>query len=102
MPKTTLHINSGICKCGCSWKDHHLGMIVNWNTVVAVKLYYEKNFSDRTFEGVNGYPLYVPQECEKYGCNEDGGMRYNKETQEMEDHCHGYEDKDGPLGEVEY
>jgi hypothetical protein len=35
---------------------------------------------------------YVPQECDHFGCNETGGMKYNKETHEWEDHCHGYRD----------
>jgi hypothetical protein len=35
---------------------------------------------------------YIPQECEAYGFNETGGMKYNLETQEYEDHCHGYRD----------
>lgn len=102
MNKMTLYVNSGVCKCGCSWEDHHLGGIVNWNAIVAMKLFFEKNFPDKVIENINGYPLYIPQECEHYGCNEYGGKKYNEETGEHEDHCHQYEDKDGPLGVVEY
>ena len=35
---------------------------------------------------------YVPEECVAFGCNETGGMKYNKETREWEDHCHSYRD----------
>lgn len=75
---------------------------MNNRAIVAAKLFFEKNFPDKVIERVNGYPLYIPQECDHYGCNEYGGMKYNEETNEMEDHCQQYEDKDGPLGEVEY
>lgn len=90
----TLDINSGICKCGCDWQDHHLGMIVNADAWAAIEKWCKEN--NRT------YPPYVPQECDHYGFNEYGGMRYNKETDEYEDHCHGYEDVDGPLAEIEW
>lgn len=98
----TLHINSGICKCGCSWEDHHLGCIVNWDVITKIKLWYEENYPNDRYDGVNGYPLYVPQECERYGCNEYGGKKYNEETDEYEDHCHQYEDKDGPLAIINF
>lgn len=87
MSSMTLYINSGICKCGCPWDDHHLGVIVNSAAYKALP---------------EGYPPYIPQECERFGFNEDGGKKYNKETGKIEDHCHQYEDKDGPLGKVEY
>lgn len=35
---------------------------------------------------------YVPDECDAFGFNEVGGMKYNKETKKWEDHCHGYVD----------
>ncbi len=60
---------SGICKCGHSYKDHHLGCVLN-----------EDYFND-TGE------LYLPQECEFYGCNEDGGL-----DAEGNEHCSGYRD----------
>lgn len=102
MRRAILHINSGICKCGCSWEDHHLSFIMNGEVIVAIKLFYEKNFPDRVWPKVNGYPLYVPEECEAHGFNELGGKKLNSESGEYEDHCHSYEDKDGPLGEVYY
>lgn len=102
MTKAVLHINSGICKCGCSWEDHHLTLIMNRNAIIAIKLYYEANFPDKVWDNVNGYPLYVPEECEHFGFNELGGKKYNPETHRWEEHCNQYEDKDGPLGEVEY
>ena len=93
----TLHINSGICKCGCSWEEHHLSLIVNPRVIFAIKEFYDKNYPNYKYSGVNGYPLYIPGECETYGSNESGGKKYNQETCEYEDHCHQYEDKDGPL-----
>lgn len=39
---------------------------------------------------------YIPDECCHYGCNEVGGMKYNKETEDWEDHCHGYVDSMEP------
>ena len=65
---------SGVCICGCSWDEHHLGVVMN-------KEYYEKTGE-----------AYVPQECDHFGCNETGGMKFNKETGEWEDHCFGYRD----------
>ncbi len=60
---------SGICVCGHSWEDHHLGVIVN-----------QKIAEER-------HEMYVPQECEFYGHNEDGGL-----DAEGNEHCFGYRD----------
>lgn len=60
---------SGICVCGHSWEDHHLGMVLN----------------DVYFEATG--ESYVPQECEYYGHNETGGL-----DAEGKDHCHRYRD----------
>jgi hypothetical protein len=65
---------SGICTCGHSWDEHHLCMVMR------------QDYHDQTQES------YIPDECCYYGCNEVGGMKYNKETKEWEDHCHGYVD----------
>jgi hypothetical protein len=65
---------TGICVCGCSWEDHHCGMAMNLEYVA------------QTGEA------YIPDECTNYGFNEVGGMKYNEETQEWEDHCYGYRD----------
>jgi hypothetical protein len=67
---------TGICKCDCSWEDHHLGMVMN------------EEYVNATGEA------YIAQECTKYGFNEVGGMKYNKKTKEWEDHCYGYKDKE--------
>lgn len=61
---------SGICKCGHSWEDHHLGIVMN------------EDFYNQTHEG------YVPQECEFFGFNEMGGLDI-----EGNEHCSRYEDK---------
>lgn len=60
---------SGICKCGHSWQNHHLGVVMN------------RDFYEATHEA------YVPQECEFYGFNEMGGKDRNGN-----DHCFNYED----------
>lgn len=39
---------------------------------------------------------YVPQECEFYGCNEVGGMKYDATTNTWTNHCHGYRDSGWP------
>lgn len=65
---------SGTCICGHNWQDHHLGMVMN------------PDYIKQTGE------YYIPQECEYYGCNEVGGLKFNIDTQEWEDHCHGYRD----------
>lgn len=64
---------SGICICGCSWEDHHLGMVMN------------KDYFNQTGES------YIPQECDKYGFNEVGGMKMD-ENGEWQEHCHSYKD----------
>jgi len=66
---------SGICVCGCSWEDHHLGVVMN------------REYANETGEA------YVPGECEAFGFNEVGGMKYNKATGKWEDHCHSYRDR---------
>jgi hypothetical protein len=65
---------SGICICGCSWDDHHLGMVMN------------RDYVEQTGE------VYIPDECDAFGFNEVGGMKYNTEKEAWEDHCHGYRD----------
>ena len=64
---------SGVCVCGHSWKDHHLGMVMRADAV----------------ETDGGPEYYVPQECEHYGSNEDGGKDADGNP-----HCDGYRDKD--------
>src|SRR6266478_3944 len=61
--------NSGICICGHSWEDHHLGIVMN-----------EDYFND-TGE------YYFPEECEVYGFNKTGGL-----DSEGNDHCGRYND----------
>lgn len=63
---------SGICICGHSWKQHHLGVVLN------------QDYYDETGES------YVPQECEAHGFNETGGL-----GPEGEPHCDRYQDR-GP------
>jgi hypothetical protein len=65
---------TGVCVCGCPWDKHHLCMVMR------------QDYLDATQE------QYIPDECCAYGFNEVGGMKYNKELGEWEDHCHGYRD----------
>jgi hypothetical protein len=65
---------SGVCICGCPWDAHHLGMVMN------------VEYAAETGEA------YVPDECDRFGCNEVGGMKFNKHTGLWEDHCHRYRD----------
>jgi hypothetical protein len=65
---------SGICKCGHSWEDHHLGMVM------------QQQYIEQTHEG------YIPQECEAFGFNETGGMKYDEIKEEWVDHCQYYSD----------
>lgn len=60
---------SGICVCGHSWEDHHLGMVMR------------QEYVDDTKEG------YIPQECEHFGNNEMGGL-----DTDGNEHCFGYHD----------
>ncbi len=63
---------SGVCTCGCSWDKHHLAVVLN-----------EDYFRD-TGEA------YIPGECEAFGWNEVGGMKF--ENEQWVDHCQKYED----------
>lgn len=47
---------TGVCVCGHSWQDHHLGVVMN-------QAYYEATGE-----------AYIPQECEFYGWNARGGL----------------------------
>jgi hypothetical protein len=60
---------SGVCKCGHSWEDHHLCVVMNQE-------YFEQTGEE-----------YVPCECEYYGCNETGGMDSDGKL-----HCSKYTD----------
>lgn len=109
---TTLHINSGTCKCGHSWDEHHLSVICNKTAWDAIQKYVEENFPGRrwkdSFSCEMTYPMYIPGECEHYGFNEYGGMKNvpsefpdDEYGDDWEDHCHSYQDVDGPLGTLE-
>jgi len=63
---------SGICKCGCPWDDHHLGVVMNHDYIKATG------------------EVFVPGECEAFGFNETGGMKYVDGR--WVDHCQGYVD----------
>ena len=78
---------SGVCVCGHPWQDHHLGVVMN-------PVYFKATGE-----------FYVPQECEHYGCNENGGMMPDPNNPDGEwiEHCGSYEDagsKDVTEGEV--
>ena len=60
---------SGICVCGHSWKQHHLGVVMNSDYINATK------------EG------YIAQECEHFGFNEMSGLDADGEY-----HCGSYRD----------
>ena len=44
----------GVCKCGHSWDEHHIGFVMN------------PDYIKETGEAC------IPEECEAYGCNEAG------------------------------
>ena len=60
---------SGVCVCGHKWDQHHLGVVM------------------RQVMTDGGEELYIPQECEAYGVNEDGGKDADGNP-----HCDGYRD----------
>lgn len=62
---------SGICVCGHSWREHHLGMVMRTEAI----------------QTDGGPEYYIPQECEFFGCNEDGGK-----DADGNEHCDGYVD----------
>lgn len=64
-------MRSGVCVCGHSWEDHHLGMVIDQSKV----------------QTTGGPENYVPQECEFYGSNEDAGL-----DTDGNDHCWRYRD----------
>lgn len=73
-------IVSGICTCGHTWEKHHLSYIMNAEYMEKLKAI------------APNHPPYLPEECLAHGCNETGGMIFNKESKEWEDHCHRYVD----------
>ena len=73
---------SGLCLCGHLWEDHHLSMAMRQEYVDVVK------------EG------YLPGECLRYGCNETGGMRYDRSVHMYVDHCFGYRDAEGAVKDI--
>lgn len=69
------YIISGVCVCGHSWQEHHLGFIMNEQAMAEI------------LEQQSNHPGYVPQECEAYGFNESGGLDENGDQ-----HCQQYVD----------
>ncbi len=75
---------SGVCKCGHSWRTHHLGVIVR-----------EDYWAGLTLEELKIAEAYIPQECEFYGFNETGGLKPDitfTGDRRWIDHCHSYVD----------
>jgi hypothetical protein len=68
----------GVCECGCPWDSHHLGMVLN------------QDYFDQTGES------YIAQECETYGCNQEGGLGPDGEL-----HCGNYVDRGIDMCETE-
>ena len=64
---------SGICICGHSFDEHHLGMVLN------------PEYLQQTGE------FYIPEECEHYGFNETGGL-----DKDGKEHCFKYRDEKWP------
>lgn len=60
---------SGICVCGHSWTEHHLGVVMNevWLQATGEQ--------------------FIPEECEHFGFNERGGL-----DAEGNNHCQYYQD----------
>ena len=73
-PRYSGSTRSGVCICGHSWDEHHLGFVM------------QQEYLEQTREG------YLPQECEHYGFNEAGGLMPNVEGDWIE-HCGGYIDQ---------
>ncbi len=69
-------IYSGTCLCGHSYEDHHLGMVLNPEA--------QKVMGD-----------YLPQECEFFGSDEDGGN-----DEHGQPHCDQYVDAEEPDAEI--
>lgn len=68
---------SGVCQCGHYWQDHHNGVVMN-PEYAALCVEWKQ-------------PPYIPQECEYYGCNEDGGL-----DDRGLPHCGSFVDRDNP------
>jgi hypothetical protein len=64
---------TGTCVCGCRWDEHHLGVVMNLEYATATG------------------EAYAPDECERYGFNEMGGLQLV--DGKWVDHCHHYRDQ---------
>ncbi len=74
---------SGICKCGHSWRNHHLEVIASNLASLPLE---ELKMVEET---------YIPRECEYYGINEHGGLKPDTGftgDRRWIDHCHSYVD----------
>jgi hypothetical protein len=69
-------IYSSVCMCGHSYEDHHLGIVLNPEAYAVMG-------------------PHLPDECEFFGSNEDGGLDENGN-----EHCHRYVDAEEPDPEV--
>lgn len=62
---------SGVCVCGHTWDEHHLGIVGR----------------PEALETDGGLEEYIPQECEHFGFNEMGGLDDQGNV-----HCRAYRD----------
>jgi hypothetical protein len=69
LPRYSGPNRSGTCTCGHSWREHHLGCVMN------------AEYFEQTGE------CYVAQECEHFGWNETGGLDADGKP-----HCGSYRD----------
>ena len=67
-------VEEPICKCGHPKSDHHTSWFMGGGELV--------------------------EECEKYGWNETGGMKFNKKTKEWENHCQYFQERKPKNGNI--
>lgn len=67
---------TGVCRCGHPFDDHHNSMMLSIEHLATMP---------------PDTKPFVAEECEHYGCNEDGGL-----GPDGGHHCHGYVDRNNP------
>jgi hypothetical protein len=66
----------GVCRCGHAFAEHHNAMMLSVECLSTLP---------------PGARPFVAEECEYYGCNEDGGF-----GPDGRHHCHRYVDRNDP------
>jgi hypothetical protein len=81
-PRPRIPAFTGVCRCGHAFDDHHNSMHLSAEHLATLP---------------DGTRSYIAEECEHYGCNEEGGL-----GPDLRVHCLRYVDRADPAARVRH